>query len=297
MGAFEYTALDNGGSERRGILEGDTPRHIRQLLRERQLLPVTVSEVARRKPDAQRSFSSGARRLRRRSLALHAPAGDAGARRTAAGRVAARRVAADREAARAEHRAGRARTRHGRPHALRTVLPNFRASFPRSTARPSQPASSPASSTVSSSASPTTPRAASRSARKSWRPCSTPSCSRSCALPSSRACMVYVVPKVVAVFESGQGQVAADHPDSDRDERLHAQLRPVHADRCRAALAFLFNRWLRNPANRRALSPHAAAPAAGRQADARLQHRALHAHLQHPLGELGAGARGAAYLR
>ena len=48
MGAFEYTALDAAGKERTGILEGDTPRHIRQLLREQQLLPVTVAEVAQK---------------------------------------------------------------------------------------------------------------------------------------------------------------------------------------------------------------------------------------------------------
>ncbi|HEY7888347.1 MAG TPA: type II secretion system inner membrane protein GspF [Steroidobacteraceae bacterium] len=57
MGAFEYIALDNAGKERKGILEGDTPRHIRQLLRERQLLPVTVSEVAQKEANRQRSFS------------------------------------------------------------------------------------------------------------------------------------------------------------------------------------------------------------------------------------------------
>src|ERR1700732_2698844 len=57
MGAFEYTALDNGGKERTGILEGDTPRHIRQLLRERQLLPVAVSEVAQKEATRQKSFS------------------------------------------------------------------------------------------------------------------------------------------------------------------------------------------------------------------------------------------------
>ncbi|MGA7539059.1 MAG: type II secretion system inner membrane protein GspF [Steroidobacteraceae bacterium] len=57
MGAFEYTALDNAGKERKGVLEGDTPRHIRQLLRERQLLPVTVSEVAQKEASRQRSFS------------------------------------------------------------------------------------------------------------------------------------------------------------------------------------------------------------------------------------------------
>ena len=39
MGAFEYTALDAGGKERTGILEGDTPRHIRQLLRDQGKLP------------------------------------------------------------------------------------------------------------------------------------------------------------------------------------------------------------------------------------------------------------------
>src|SRR6185312_15707473 len=48
VGAFEYTALDAGGKELKGILEGDTPRHIRQLLREKSLLPVTVSEVAQK---------------------------------------------------------------------------------------------------------------------------------------------------------------------------------------------------------------------------------------------------------
>ena len=45
MPAFEYTALDAGGRERRGVLEGDTARQVRQLLREQQLLPVTVGEV------------------------------------------------------------------------------------------------------------------------------------------------------------------------------------------------------------------------------------------------------------
>ena len=56
MGAFEYTALDATGKERKGILEGDTPRHIRQLLREQQLLPVAVAEVAQREAKRQRSF-------------------------------------------------------------------------------------------------------------------------------------------------------------------------------------------------------------------------------------------------
>jgi general secretion pathway protein F len=46
MGAFEYTALDTAGRSRKGVIEGDTPRHVRSLLRERQLLPVTIEAVA-----------------------------------------------------------------------------------------------------------------------------------------------------------------------------------------------------------------------------------------------------------
>ena len=69
MGAFEYTALDASGKERKGILEGDTPRHIRQLLREQQLLPVTVAEVAQKEAKRQRSFSL-MRRVSAADLAL-----------------------------------------------------------------------------------------------------------------------------------------------------------------------------------------------------------------------------------
>lgn len=42
MAAFDYVALDATGREQRGVLEGDSPRQIRQLLRERGLLPVNV---------------------------------------------------------------------------------------------------------------------------------------------------------------------------------------------------------------------------------------------------------------
>jgi len=45
MGAFEYVAVDPAGRERKGVLEGDTPRQVRQQLREQNLLPVSVQEV------------------------------------------------------------------------------------------------------------------------------------------------------------------------------------------------------------------------------------------------------------
>jgi len=45
MGAFDYVAVDASGRERKGVIEGDTPRHVRQLLREQGLLPIVVDEV------------------------------------------------------------------------------------------------------------------------------------------------------------------------------------------------------------------------------------------------------------
>jgi len=57
MGAFEYVALDKSGKESKGLIEGDTPKHVRQLLRDRSLLPVAVTEVAQKEAKRQRSFS------------------------------------------------------------------------------------------------------------------------------------------------------------------------------------------------------------------------------------------------
>ena len=57
MGAFEYVAMDQAGKQAKGLLEGDTPKHIRQLLRDRNLLPVSVTEVAQKEARRQSSFS------------------------------------------------------------------------------------------------------------------------------------------------------------------------------------------------------------------------------------------------
>ena len=46
MGAFEYTAVDPSGKEKKGVIEGDTPRRVRQALRERDLLPLSINEIA-----------------------------------------------------------------------------------------------------------------------------------------------------------------------------------------------------------------------------------------------------------
>ncbi len=57
MGAFEYVAMDQAGKQAKGLLEGDTPKHVRQLLRDRNLLPVSVTEVAQKEARRQSSFS------------------------------------------------------------------------------------------------------------------------------------------------------------------------------------------------------------------------------------------------
>ena len=48
MGAFEYIALDDRGRQKKGVLEGDTPKSIRAQLRDRGLIPLEVSEAAQR---------------------------------------------------------------------------------------------------------------------------------------------------------------------------------------------------------------------------------------------------------
>jgi general secretion pathway protein F len=83
MGAFEYTALDSLGRSRKGVIEGDTARHVRSLLRERSLLPVTIEEVAQQESRRQqrpglrlgRGVSSADLALFTRQLATLARAG------------------------------------------------------------------------------------------------------------------------------------------------------------------------------------------------------------------------------
>ena len=62
MGAFEYAALDKSGKERKGVLEGDSPRTIRQQLRDQGLIPLSVDEVAHKETAPKKGFSFNLRR-------------------------------------------------------------------------------------------------------------------------------------------------------------------------------------------------------------------------------------------
>lgn len=58
MAAFEYVALDIKGKQKKGVLEADTPRQIRQQLREKSLTPLEVNHIgdSSRKKDKKGHF-------------------------------------------------------------------------------------------------------------------------------------------------------------------------------------------------------------------------------------------------
>ena len=46
MAAFEYIVLDAKGKEQKGVIEGDTPRQVRQLLRDKGMMPLQIDVAA-----------------------------------------------------------------------------------------------------------------------------------------------------------------------------------------------------------------------------------------------------------
>ena len=46
MAAFSYTAVDRAGKQQKGILDADSARHVRSLLREQALMPLAVAPAA-----------------------------------------------------------------------------------------------------------------------------------------------------------------------------------------------------------------------------------------------------------
>lgn len=59
MAAFEYLALDARGREKKGVLEADTARLARQLLRQQSLTPLEVSETSGREKKARSGQARG----------------------------------------------------------------------------------------------------------------------------------------------------------------------------------------------------------------------------------------------
>jgi general secretion pathway protein F len=63
MAAFEYAALDSSGRQRKGVLEADSLRQTRQMLRDQGLVPLSVEAASERKPRS--GGGSGFRFIRR----------------------------------------------------------------------------------------------------------------------------------------------------------------------------------------------------------------------------------------
>jgi len=70
MSAFEYTVLDQKGREKKGILEGDSARLVRQQLREKNLVPLTVLEVKKQSVNDKKSTFVLNQRINTTELAL-----------------------------------------------------------------------------------------------------------------------------------------------------------------------------------------------------------------------------------
>lgn len=70
MSAFEYTALDDKGREKKGIAEGDSARLVRQQLREKNLVPLTVVEVKKQEKNEKTTTFSFKQRINTTELAL-----------------------------------------------------------------------------------------------------------------------------------------------------------------------------------------------------------------------------------
>jgi general secretion pathway protein F len=75
MPAFDYTALDQAGRTRKGSLEGDTARQIRQQLRDRGLIPISLEPAATRQRRRRGRLSAAELALLTRQLATLLRAG------------------------------------------------------------------------------------------------------------------------------------------------------------------------------------------------------------------------------
>ncbi|STP17744.1 type II secretion system protein F [Escherichia coli] len=89
MALFYYQALERNGRKTKGMIEADSARHARQLLRGKDLIPVHIEArmnasaggLLQRRRHAHRRVAAG------RSGAVHAPTGNAGAGSNAAGNL------------------------------------------------------------------------------------------------------------------------------------------------------------------------------------------------------------------
>jgi len=130
MGAFEYIALDSSGREKKGVIEGDAPRQVRQQLREQGWVPLEVQEVVRREAHGQRRFSLLQRGISSTDLALITRQLATLVRAALPLEECLRAVAQQTDRARLKSMLHAVRSRVMEGHTLATGLADFRHVFP-----------------------------------------------------------------------------------------------------------------------------------------------------------------------
>jgi len=70
MAAFDYQAVDSKGKTKKGVIEGDTPRHVRSLLRDQGLMPTEVSASLQRTNKSSKKGKSTTKKVSASELAL-----------------------------------------------------------------------------------------------------------------------------------------------------------------------------------------------------------------------------------
>jgi general secretion pathway protein F len=250
LGAFEYTALDAGGKEQTGILEGDTPRHIRQLLRERQLLPVAVNEVAQKDSGREKSSFSFSRGVSAADLSLFTRQLATLVRAGLPLEESLLAVSQQTEKPRIQSIIMGVRARVMEGHTLANAFNEFPRVFPeiyRSTVSAGEQAGH-LDSVLERLADYTESREGMR--QKVLAAMLYPIVLSIMCFAIVCGLMTFVVPKVVAVFEASKGklpwitQALIATSDFMRNDGIWLIVGIALA-------AFLFNRWLRNPAARR----------------------------------------------
>ncbi len=70
MAAFDYQAVDSRGKNKKGVIEGDTPRHVRSLLREQGLMPIEVTPSLQKSKQQNKASRFGGKKISAAELAL-----------------------------------------------------------------------------------------------------------------------------------------------------------------------------------------------------------------------------------
>jgi general secretion pathway protein F len=72
MPAFSYQALDTAGKQKKGVIEGDTAKQIRTILRQQELTPLSINEINRQEKGSTNTggFHFAMRKLKPQELAL-----------------------------------------------------------------------------------------------------------------------------------------------------------------------------------------------------------------------------------